>query len=369
MQKAAKNGPIVIVNISMYRCNAFIFKASEVGLVNLSQITRSSFDYRSPRSYNTFIWLWETIVSPVLTKVAPGPPHDGPLLYIWWIPTGPLVHYPLHAAGKHLTSSIDTALNRVISSYSPSLEALVYFRYRNREVAANQASQKVVLVGMDNTPERLIKHLSSAIEEVDVVEKLCINTQLQAIRPERRTKQVLSAFGNCQIFHFSGQSDIHFESPLLSSLLLEDWLNDLLTVERLLRIDFASKSLFFAYLSADGTRGIKHLKAVDKGFHLIAAYQLAGFRYVIGSLWRADDRICVDITRKTYEALQKGGVLSNEAVSRSLHLAMRKLRDQWVQVKKLQRSLQASRSGRDATLAVGAEVRMPLWVPYVHFSV
>lgn len=62
-------GPIVIVNISMHRCDAFIVESSGIRLLELSQLTRSSFDDRDPQFYDTLVWLWETIVRPVLDAV------------------------------------------------------------------------------------------------------------------------------------------------------------------------------------------------------------------------------------------------------------------------------------------------------------
>lgn len=62
----------------------------------------------------------------------------------------------------------------------------------------------------------------------------------------------------------------------------------------------------------------------------IGAYQLAGFRHVIGTLWEVNDESCVDIERVKYEWMQKQG-LSDASVSEGLHRACTKLRSVWSQ--------------------------------------
>jgi len=71
------------------------------------------------------------------------------------IPTGPLCLLPIHAAGYHCEPSSRTVLDRVISSYSPSIKALLYAR-RNRaqrDPSRCRASGKTVLISMGTTPE------------------------------------------------------------------------------------------------------------------------------------------------------------------------------------------------------------------------
>ncbi|GIG93173.1 hypothetical protein Pen02_81090 [Plantactinospora endophytica] len=57
-----------------------------------------------------------------------------------------------------------------------------------------------------------------------------------------------------------------------------------------------------AYLSACSTAQ-GGLAAADEVITLASAFQLAGFRHVIGSLWPVDDAISVDTTRLFYDEL------------------------------------------------------------------
>lgn len=62
--------------------------------------------------------------------------------------------------------------------------------------------------------------------------------------------------------------------------------------------------------------------------HLINVCQLAGFRHVIGTLCRIDDKTCVDVASTTYKVIRKGG-MTDDSVSEGLHHAVCELRDRW----------------------------------------
>jgi CHAT domain-containing protein len=78
-------------------------------------------------------------------------------------------------------------------------------------------------------------------------------------------------------------------APSRSGLCLYDGTLPVADISRL-RLDHAE----LAYLSACSTahRGIQ---AVDESLHLASAFQLAGFRYVIASLWPLNDRLAATV--------------------------------------------------------------------------
>lgn len=86
---------------------------------------------------------------------------------------------------------------------------------------------------------------------------------------------------------------------------------------------------FLAYLSACRTGTNAARKLVDESINLVNACHLAGFTHVIGTLWKVSDQVCVDIAKRVYERLGDEG-LTDEAVSRGLHFAIRELRDKAV---------------------------------------
>lgn len=102
---------------------------------------------------------------------------------------------------------------------------------------------------------------------------------------------------------------------------------------------------WIAFLSACSTAEIKVGKLADEGLHLTSAFQVAGFAHVIGSLWSANDDICVRVAELFYDDLTRSGraQVSNGAVAAAL---------------------------RNAVMQVGAELPLSpdIWVPFVHFG-
>ncbi|KFG86911.1 hypothetical protein MANI_024556 [Metarhizium anisopliae] len=122
---------------------------------------------------------------------------------------------------------------------------------------------------------------------------------------------------------------------------------------------------FLAFLSACGTGQILDNRSVDEGIHLTSAFQLAGFRHVIGTLWEVDDEMCVDMASMTYEFMFHEGI-SDTSVSRGLHHATRALRDQWLNS---QDFVSFAKGNRDSRLLGNKPLEMPAWVPYIHYGV
>ena len=99
-------------------------------------------------------WLWDTIRKPVLDALGLIHAPSGSWPRIWWIPTGPLTKFPLHAAGDHSRGSCNTVLDRVISSYSSSIQALIQSQQGRSRVKVAPEVTKAVLVGMEMTPDQ-----------------------------------------------------------------------------------------------------------------------------------------------------------------------------------------------------------------------
>jgi len=73
---------------------------------------------------------------------------------VWWVGSGLLNMLPIHASGYHDSSPPETALDRVISSYAPSVKSLAYARTRPTGPERFIAKEKVVLISMPTTSER-----------------------------------------------------------------------------------------------------------------------------------------------------------------------------------------------------------------------
>ncbi|KAK1478706.1 hypothetical protein CTAM01_14988 [Colletotrichum tamarilloi] len=333
LMEAADSDPAVVVNVSSFRCDAFIvdqhrIKLLELPLLRLEDIQSYAKGLKDrPDSLSSVLeWLWSSAVHPVLNALGldrPLPLDEDSWPHIWWIPVGPLNSLPLHAAGYHNKHSGETALDCVMSSYSSSLKSLLAGR-RQKIPQYDSGPINALLVSMKSTPRR--SPLQYAEPEVAMLQKLCPALNATPIRPVQDKVNVLEQLGTCDIFHFAGHGTSNSSDPSQSALLLRDWEKSPLTVEDLRNEKLQEKPPFLAYLSACSTGANEVLGLVDEGIHLGYACQLAGFRHVVGTLWTVSDPFCVNVARKFYETIKTEGK-TDAAVHRGLHLALRELRD------------------------------------------
>jgi CHAT domain-containing protein len=121
--------------------------------------------------------------------------------------------------------------------------------------------------------------------------------------------------------HFACHASPDAANPSGGYLLLEDSQDRRLTVADVsrLRLDDAE----FAFLSACSTaRPSQHL--ADEAIHLASAFQLAGYRHVIGTLWPIYDRVARSIADDLYAAIARSGTAMTAS---ALHSVTRDLRD------------------------------------------
>ncbi|KAM5342202.1 hypothetical protein ACJ41O_015233 [Fusarium nematophilum] len=297
MNDIAEKGPIVIVNVSIICCNAFIIQWDSIESIPLPDLSRSAVEARVLKgdrgSPNVLEWLWDVIAKPVLDALGfTQPPSDGEWPHIWWIPTGLLRQFPLHAAGYHIQRASETVIDRVMSSYGSSLKAIL--NGRKRQVSPKN-SPKAVLVAMENTPART--RLPFVTQEIKAVKNLCASMGLEAVEPYRMKDEVTEQLQSCNVFHFAGHGFTDQQDPMNSYLCLQDFKATPLRVGDMLDLNLKEHPPFLAYLSACGTGQVQEERFMDESIHLVSACQLAGFRHVIGTLWEVNDEICVDVAK------------------------------------------------------------------------
>ncbi|RFU75777.1 tpr domain-containing [Trichoderma arundinaceum] len=329
MLRAARCGPIVVLNASRHRCDALIVQQSGFRSLHLPRVSEGAIDHyrQNLESIETLSWLWDDVVSPILDVL--GFTHglsDHQLPRVWWVPMGKLTKFPLHAAGRHFGGRNETTLDRVVSSYASSINLIVHSRRKQHKMPVNWEPTSLVAVAMAETEGQ--SELLNAQKEIDTVSAVLGSKITHHGRPPPFYPDILLALRGCDIFHFVGHSRVDFTEPLRSLLLLRDWETEPLTMERLLDADFDANA-FLAYLSTCNVGEPGYEKLYDEDIHLATGFRLAGFRHVIGIRGVVDDAICVDMAQKTYEFLRDEG-LRDESVSRGLHHAMRALRDEWV---------------------------------------
>ncbi|KAI2616349.1 CHAT domain-containing protein, partial [Hypoxylon sp. NC1633] len=381
LMAAANPDPIVVVNLSGFRCDAFIIEHDQIRALNLSSLTLKKVQEYAQQLRSSppadmapmLEWLWEAVCRPCLNALGftGNYPSSGNPPHVWWIPTGPLSKLPLHAAGIHVPGSTETVLDRVMSSFAPSIRALIHGRQRRPRDPSRPPSDHALLIAMSKTPGLSTNRiLPSVQDEVEMLSGLCPALKLQAIRPPLRKADVLKHLEECKIFHFAGHGKTDPMEPSQSQLLLEDWESDPLTVGDLRDHKLQDNPPFLSYLSACSTGSNQAENLEDEGIHLVSAFQLAGFRHVVGTLWEVVDAHCVEVARVLYETLRDEG-MTDYAVCLGLHRAVKKLRDREV-------DKGSERAGRPAILLMDSETEQNekvggmmnyYWVPFVHFGV
>ncbi|KAI0544753.1 CHAT domain-containing protein [Xylaria curta] len=394
MRAAAKDGPLVVLNVSEYCCDAILVETQQIRLVNLPKLKHDDVNnYAQGHDLSAppvLAWLWDTIASPVLDALGyvrcPQPGEQWPRL--WWIPTGVLSRFPLHASGRHNNGSLETVLDRVMSSYSLTIQTIVQGRQRPTSVFSTMNA--LLVAAKDTVNVNTLKYTHQEVEEVKGILTPVIS---ECIVASDHRDQVIAHLPHCGIFHFAGHGLTDEKDPLKSHLLLatEDRRADPFTVETLLKLNLRNNPPFLAYLSACETGRVNDVKQVDENIHLISAFQFAGFRHVIGTLWEVKDKVCKNLAVLTYKEIESQlheNEVTDISICQALHRAIRTQREEWL--KELENDRNRRRSilelrdryksllGDDGDVPqrdiVSAEDDDEIegavdWVPYIHFGV
>ncbi len=333
LRATAAAGPVVLVNVSPHGSHALIVTEHAVDAVPLPGLDPRTTERRRRTFEKALIrietpgtsrrqaqhaqqdvraalaWLWEAVTGPVLDRL-PGATR------VWWSPGGLLGTLPLHAASP--ADGTPGALDRVVSSYTPTLRALHHARRRAARpvgtgtlvVSVPEATGQQPLPGARGEAEHLARTLPGAALLADAA---------------ATHSAVVSALHRHAYVHFACHALGDLERPSGSRLVLHDDLESPLTVRALARLRLPSVRL--AYLSACATLRTSP-ELADEAVHIVSAFQMAGFPHVVGSLWHVDDGIGAEVAASVYEELNTGdGTLDVARTADALHRAVRALRD------------------------------------------
>jgi tetratricopeptide (TPR) repeat protein len=405
IKNTAQDGPIVVINVSYIGCDAIIARHEKLEALKLPELSKDDIESQHlnadtpPQGLKDILeGLWDVVADPILitlgfTERIVQPERDWP--HIWWIPTGVLTRMPIHAAGYHDRGTGETVLDRVMSSYSLSIKALIQARnvarnHQPLESMHNGCQREVLLVAMAETEDHT--YLYSALKETMLVRDICQSIGFRPVQPTPNTQEILEHLATCDIFHFAGHGETNPLEPSMSRLLLKDWKSNSLTVASIQGINLWKRSSppFLAYLSACGTGNMISNRTsripTDENVHLVSACQIAGFRHVVGTLWAVDDVCCKDIAQDTYQTLKdemstNKEAITNKSVCFALHQALRKARDEW-QNGGRQRSQLGNADANDGVpenenskahnaFARGEIIKgkRAYWMPYVHYGI
>jgi hypothetical protein len=341
---AGNAGPFVMINVSRYRCDAIIIDNGAALAVRLPDVTAAGvaeitttylhlFDELrgtdelplaqrpSPSDALRDIcgWLWDRIVFPVLDELGL-PRHDGEVPRIWWCPTGSLALLPLHAACRYdpERGAYRGVADWTVSSYTVSARALLALRDRARVPVAGQSA---LVVAMDKTPN--MPTLPQVVREAAII-GAAVTPAPRILRNDAATRAaVCTALARHPWFHFAGHSYQDLFHPARAGLCLGD--GDLsalaIATQRL-----AGGEL--AYLSScEGA--IAGTQVPDEPLHLALAFQIAGYRNVVATLWPVNDFVAARITQAIYRKIARAGQIDADGTAQALRAVMLELRDRY----------------------------------------
>ncbi|MFD4026214.1 CHAT domain-containing protein [Streptomyces sp. NPDC058576] len=344
---SAAEGPVVVVNVSAYRCDALVVTADAgIDVVPLPGLTLRDAEARAAefvegietaygekgvdeavammrRLSGTLGWLWDTVAAPVLERLGlESVPGEGdPWARLWWCATGRLSFLPLHAAGRGAADSGTWVVDRAVSSYTPTVRALV--RARDGLTSGGPARPAPLIVALAETPGAA--PLPGVAQEVALLRGLFPEGRLLA-GSEATVEAVGRALEAHPWVHFSCHGVSELLDPSRSGLILYDG--------RLTVSDAAAQrpgNPELAVLSAcSAAQG--GIRLSDEAVQLAASFQLAGYPHVIGTLWPVADKLATQLTEEFYASLaadlDRGRPIDPAT---ALHRPVRALRDRYAQ--------------------------------------
>ncbi|MFL4909199.1 CHAT domain-containing protein [Streptomyces sp. MMS24-I2-30] len=332
--RSGAHGPVVVLNNSAYRTDALLLTRDGLDVLPLPDVTPDAVAEWMPvlseapdqihhpeatladrlegeeRFRAGLAWLWDAIAAPVLDALGIGAPAPGrPLGRIWWCPTFTLSALPLHAAGHFGTAGGPAVLDRVISSYTPTVTALL----RNQRAArARRPDPELLTVAMEHTPGQM--SLPGARAEAEMLSSLFPGHRV-LLNEAAGHARVLDALGHATRVHFAchgSHSRIRTDDICLR-------LHDRpLTTRDITALHTSGAEL--AFLSGCST-GRGHIALPDENLHLATAFHQAGFPQVIAAMWSISDFATYNLAREFYTSLGQGA-----GAASALHHAVHTLR-------------------------------------------
>ncbi|GAA2650784.1 CHAT domain-containing protein [Paractinoplanes durhamensis] len=346
LRVAAAEGPVVLLNTSELGSHALIVGRETVEVVPLPDaapaealaridafLTVIGRDGERQRGFlarerdrhavfDLLDWLWTAVAEPVFGALGW---TGGPVKRLWWCPTGLWTVFPIHAAGRHPRNRnsdpdpVRTVAGRAISSYTPTLAALV----RARAEAVPDAMARMLAVGVAAAPG--MPDLPAVDQELAAVRRYFAEPEHgRELRGDAATgaavKQLLP---DSRWVHFACHGHQDPADPSRSAL----WLADgPLTVDDLVRLRHDRAE--FAFLSACQT-ATGDIRVLDEAVHLAAAFRLLGFRHVIAGLWHIRDAPAPEIADAVYSRLTVTGAADAGPAALALHEAVAQLRSKY----------------------------------------
>ncbi|MFC9243976.1 CHAT domain-containing protein [Streptomyces sp. NPDC057136] len=338
LSRAAARGPVVIVNVSRFRCDALVVGVDGVRVIPLPALTSEDVTRRASQClaaaerltreghraarqtiFACLEWLWDVCASEVLDALghtSPPPLLEGDRPRIWWSATGMLTYLPLHAAGYHDPDDErrgDTVLDRVMSSYTPNLRALAHAL---RPDPVTPGAEGLLVTAVPTAPPYApaVSPLPTAAAEADLLKAHFSGPCTTLIGAEATRSSVVRAMRTHPYVHFACHGGQDLSDPSSNALYLYDGplrLTDLITLD----LEPARLAVLSACETALGGYVLP-----DEAVHLGAAFHVIGYRQVVATLWSVNDRTAPTVALAVCE--------NPRNAAEAVHCTTRHLRDQ-----------------------------------------
>ncbi|KAF5369560.1 hypothetical protein D9758_002654 [Tetrapyrgos nigripes] len=293
--------------------------------------------------------LWSRVVYPVLRAIegelSKCAVEDLP--HVTWCPNGRLGFLPLHAAGDYSTGHGRKIYDSVVSSYTPSLSALV--PKSSSQSIAPSTLESILVISQPSPPAFApdLPSLPGVRKETDAIKTQFSMNHMVHLDSEKATIQaVLDSMDErpSQVIHLACHGVQDPDDPWKSAFVLHD---GKLELSRLMSKSTEIGAL--AVLSACQTaKGDVQLS--EEAIHLTAGMLAVGYRAVVGSMWSIGDADAPLVSRELYSHLKRDIEGHGEfRAAYALHEAVNKLRES------------LTRGGSEGK-------NLFRWVPFVHFG-
>ena len=344
LRSAASSGPVIIINHSEWRSDILILLhdaspslistpedfydragALKDKLLNSRKKDGLDSNYYDDALASVLAELYKLVGKPVIHRLCQlQVPEQS---RVWWCPTSVFCSLPLHAMGP--IPSDDGELryfsDLYISSYTPTLSALIQSRTRNSGSPSSDRPSILLVAQVEPS-------LPTVGGEIRVIQAL--HTEVTSLISAAATPaRIIDGFHHHRFVHFACHGKLEAGKPFEAGFELHG--DERLTLLEIVRSHVPTAEL--AFLSACHTAEVTEGSIIDEGLHLAAAVQYCGFRSVVGTMWAMIDEDGRELAKHFYKALFSNsrrdqgipypdGMPYHERSAEALHFAVKKLR-------------------------------------------
>ena len=252
--------------------------------------------------------------------------------HITWCLTGPLNFLPIHAAGLYGAKDQPKIFDYVVSSYTPTLTALLSTKRPPTQLSGRP---RLLAVSQPATPCQ--RWLPGTVREVDAIQAILPITRLND--QEATVSAVLQGMKECNWIHLACHGVQDATSATDSAFILAD---GSLTLKEIMKQSFSHTELavLLACHTATGDQ-----KLGEEAIHLAAGILMAGYGSIVASMWSIRDDDGPIIAEHFYKYLIEEASGDSGRAAYALHYAVAHLRD------------------------VRGENDFASWVPFIHLGI